>query len=151
MVVSPDVGSVARARDFAHRLGTGLAIVDKRRPKANVSEIMNVIGEVKDKNVLLADDMIDTAGTITNAANALKKMGAKHVYACCTHPVLSGPAMQRIKDSAIDELVVLNTIELPEGKLLPNMKVLSVAPLLAEAIRRVAGNEPLSGLYEYHK
>ncbi len=150
VVVSPDHGSVTRARAMAQPLGAALAIVDKRRPKANVSEIMNVIGDVVGKNVLLADDMIDTAGTICNAANALKNIGAKSVYACCTHPVLSGPAIQRINDSAIDELVVLDTIALPPEKMLPKMKVLSVAPLLAESMRRIYACEPLSGLYEYH-
>ena len=150
-VVSPDHGSVTRARSMAEPLDAALAIVDKRRPKANVSEIMNIIGTVEGRNVLLADDMIDTAGTITNAANALKKMGANKVYACCTHPVLSGPALQRIQDSAIDELVVLNTIELPQEKVLPKMIVLSVAPLLAEAMRRIASCSPLSGLYKYQK
>lgn len=150
VVVSPDHGSVTRARSMAEPLDAALAIVDKRRPKANVSEIMNVIGDVKDKNVLLADDMIDTAGTITNAANALKKLGAKSVYACCTHPVLSGPAIQRIQDSAIDELVVLDTIELPPEKILPKMKILSCAGLLAESMRRIYSCEPLSGLYEFH-
>ncbi|MBR5740946.1 MAG: ribose-phosphate diphosphokinase, partial [Firmicutes bacterium] len=150
VVVSPDHGSVSRARAMAQPLDAALAIVDKRRPKANVSEIMNVIGEVSGKNVLLADDMIDTAGTICNAANALKKLGALSVYACCTHAVLSGPAIQRIADSAIDELVVLDTIALPKDKLLPKMKVLSVAPLLAESMRRIYACEPLSGLYEFH-
>lgn len=150
VVVSPDHGSVSRARAMAEPLEAALAIVDKRRPKANVSEIMNVIGDVEGKNVLLADDMIDTAGTICNAAGALKKLGAKTVYACCTHAVLSGPAIQRIEESAIDELVVLNTIELPKEKILPKMKVLSVAPLLAESMRRIYTCEPLSGLYEFH-
>jgi ribose-phosphate pyrophosphokinase len=150
VVVSPDHGSVSRARAMAEPLDATLAIVDKRRPKANVSEVMNVIGDVVGKNVLLADDMIDTAGTICNAAGALKKIGAKNVFACCTHAVLSGPALQRINDSAIDELVVLDTIAIPKEKLLPKMKVLSVAPLLAESMRRIYACEPLSGLYEFH-
>ncbi len=150
VVVSPDHGSVTRARSIAQPLHAGLAIVDKRRPKANVSEVMNVIGDVEGKNCLLADDMIDTAGTICNAASALKKMGALTVRACCTHPVLSGPAIQRLSDSVIDELVVLDTIAIPEEKMIPNMKVLSVAPLLAESIRRIYESQPLSGLYEFH-
>ncbi len=103
----------------------------KRRPKANVSEIMNIIGDIEDKNVILVDDMIDTAGTITNAANAMKDMGAKEVYACATHPVLSGPAIERIQDSAIKELVLLNTIPLPDVKKIDKIKLLSVAPLFA--------------------
>ncbi|MGL5751357.1 MAG: ribose-phosphate pyrophosphokinase, partial [Paraclostridium sp.] len=116
VVVSPDLGSVARSRKFANELNgdVPLAIIDKRRPQANVSEIMNIIGDVEGKNVILLDDMIDTAGTITNAANALKEFGVKEVYACCTHGVLSGPAIQRINDSAIDELIVLDTIQLSD-------------------------------------
>ena len=115
VVVSPDLGSVTRARKFADRLHAPIAIIDKRRPKANVSEIMNIIGDVEGKKCILIDDMIDTAGTISNAANALKDLGAKNVYACCTHGVLSGPAFERINNSAIEELVMLNTIKLPEG------------------------------------
>lgn len=148
VVVSPDLGSVARARKFADRLHCPIAIIDKRRPKPNVSEIMNVIGDIKDKKVILIDDMIDTAGTITNGANALVKMGAKEVYACCSHPVLSGPAIERIKNSAIKELVVLNTIDLPKEKRLDNFKVLSVAPLIAEAIRRIYEDLSVSKLFE---
>ena len=112
VVVSPDLGSVTRSRKFANQLEgeVPLAIIDKRRPKANVCEVMNLIGDVKGKNVIMLDDMIDTAGTITNAANALKEFGAKNIYACCTHAVLSGPAMERIENSAISELIVLDTI-----------------------------------------
>lgn len=116
VVVSPDLGSVTRARKFADKLQCPIAIIDKRRPKANVSEVMNIIGDIKDKTVILVDDMIDTAGTITNGANALIKMGAKEVYACCTHAVLSGPAIERIEKSVIKELVMLNTIDLSEEK-----------------------------------
>ncbi len=116
VVVSPDLGSVTRARKFADKLQCPIAIIDKRRPKANVSEVMNIIGDIKDKTVILVDDMIDTAGTITNGANALIEMGAKEVYACCTHAVLSGPAIERIEKSVIKELVMLNTIDLPEEK-----------------------------------
>lgn len=114
VVVSPDLGSVTRARKFADKLNASIAIIDKRRPKANVSEVMNIIGDIEGKTVILVDDMIDTAGTITNGANALMKRGAKEVYACCTHAVLSGPAIERIKDSVIKELIMLNTINLPD-------------------------------------
>lgn len=149
VVVSPDLGSVTRARKFADRLHAPIAIIDKRRPKANVSEIMNIIGDIKDKRCILIDDMIDTAGTIANAANALKDLGAKNVYACCTHGVLSGPAFERITNSAIEELVMLNTIKLPEEKQnLLKFKALSVAPLFAEAIKRIYDDEPISKLFE---
>lgn len=148
VVVSPDLGSVTRARKFADRLHAPIAIIDKRRPKANVSEIMNIIGEVKGKICILIDDMIDTAGTIANAANALKDLGATHVYACCTHGVLSGPAFERINNSAIEELVMLNTIALPEREDLHKFKSLSVAPLIAEAINRIYDDKPLSKLFE---
>ncbi|EJT6165708.1 ribose-phosphate diphosphokinase [Clostridium perfringens] len=148
VVVSPDLGSVTRARKFADKLNAPIAIIDKRRPKANVSEIMNIIGDVKDKVCILIDDMIDTAGTITNAANALKDLGAKNVYACCTHGVLSGPAFERINNSAIEELVMLNTIALPEGEGLNKFKSLSVAPIMADAINRIYDDEPLSGLFQ---
>ncbi|MGL5085070.1 MAG: ribose-phosphate pyrophosphokinase, partial [Clostridium sp.] len=114
VVVSPDLGSVTRARKFADRLQAPIAIIDKRRPKANVSEIMNIIGDIEGKQCILIDDMIDTAGTIANAANALIELGATKVYACCTHGVLSGPAFERINNSAIEELVMLNTVKLPE-------------------------------------
>ena len=149
VVVSPDLGSVTRARKFADRLHAPIAIIDKRRPKANVSEIMNIIGDIKGKRCILIDDMIDTAGTIANAANALKDLGAKNVYACCTHGVLSGPAFERINNSAIEELVMLNTIKLPEDKEdLIKFKALSVAPLFAEAIKRIYDDEPISKLFE---
>ena len=148
VVVSPDLGSVTRARKFADKLNAPIAIIDKRRPKANVSEIMNIIGDVKDKICILIDDMIDTAGTIANAANALKDLGAKNVYACCTHGVLSGPAFERINNCAIEELVMLNTIALPEIDGLEKFKSLSVAPIMADAIRRIYDDEPLSGLFQ---
>ena len=148
VVVSPDLGSVTRARKFADKLQAPIAIIDKRRPKANVSEVMNIIGEIKDKTVILVDDMIDTAGTITNGANALIKMGAKEVYACCTHAVLSGPAIKRIEESEIKELVMLNTIQLPEHKNHEKFKVLSVAPVFAEAIRRIYEDVSVSKLFE---
>ena len=148
VVVSPDLGSVTRARKFADKLHAPIAIIDKRRPKANVSEIMNIIGDIDGKKCILIDDMIDTAGTIANAANALKDLGAKNVYACCTHGVLSGPAFERINNSAIEELVMLNTIKLPEKDDLIKFKSLSVAPLFAEAIKRIYDDEPISKLFE---
>ena len=149
VVVSPDLGSVTRSRKFANGLegDVPLAIIDKRRPKANVCEIMNIIGDVKDKNVILLDDMIDTAGTICNAANALKEFGAKEVYACCTHAVLSGPAIERIEASAISELIVLDTIQLPEEKKIDKIQVKSVAPLFADAIKMIFSNESVSKLF----
>jgi len=148
VVVSPDLGSVTRARNFADRLHASIAIIDKRRPRANVSEIMNVIGDVKGKTAILIDDVIDTAGTITNGANALMKLGAKEVYACCTHSVLSGPALQRINDSSIKELVMLNTVDLPEHRMSDKFTLLSVAPVFAEAIRRIYEDVSVSKLFE---
>ncbi|WP_055665262.1 ribose-phosphate diphosphokinase [Desnuesiella massiliensis] len=148
VIVSPDLGSVTRARKFADRLHAPIAIIDKRRPKANVSEIMNIIGDVRGKTAILVDDMIDTAGTIANAANALRDLGAKEVYACCTHGVLSGPAIDRINSSAIKKLVMLNTIKLPEGDNLEKFVSLSVAPIFAEAIKRIYDDVPLSKLFE---
>lgn len=148
VVVSPDLGSVTRARSFANILECPIAIVDKRRPRPNVSEIMNIIGDIEGKTAILVDDMIDTAGTIQNAANAIMKMGAKEVYACATHGVLSGPAISRIEDSPIKEMVLLNTIQLPAEKRIPKIKTLSVAPLFAEAMNRVFTNESLSTIFE---
>ena len=147
VVVSPDLGSVTRARKVADRLHAPIAIIDKRRPKANVCEVMNVIGDIKDKTVILVDDMIDTAGTITNGANALMDLGAKEVYACCTHAVLSGPAVERIQKSAIKELVTLNTVRISEEKRLDKIKVLSVAPIFAEAIKRIYEDMSVSKLF----
>ncbi|SFB14427.1 ribose-phosphate diphosphokinase [Clostridium frigidicarnis] len=148
VVVSPDLGCVTRARKFADKLHAPIAIIDKRRPKANVSEIMNIIGDIKGKSCILIDDMIDTAGTISNAANALMDLGAKEVYACCTHGVLSGPAFDRLNSCAIKELVMLNTIGLEEREDLHKFKSLSVAPIFAEAIRRIYDDVPLSKLFE---
>ncbi|MCD6435024.1 MAG: ribose-phosphate pyrophosphokinase [Clostridiales bacterium] len=148
VVVSPDLGSVTRARNFADRLGCSIAIIDKVRPEANVSEIMNIIGEVDGKNVILIDDMIDTAGTITNGAAALKEMGAKEIYACCTHAVLSGPAIDRIKKSEIKELVVLDTIRLADDMRLKNITELSVSNVFAESIRRIYNNDSISTLFD---
>lgn len=148
VIVSPDHGSVPRARKMAEPLNCPIAIVDKRRPEPNKSEIMNIIGDIEGKNCILVDDMIDTAGTITNAANALKELGAKSVRACATHAILSGPAPQRIADSAIEELVLLNTVPLPEDRKLDKMKFLSVAPILAEAMMRVFTNSSVSELFD---
>ncbi|MEG2116814.1 MAG: ribose-phosphate pyrophosphokinase [Clostridia bacterium] len=148
VVVSPDVGSVSRARSIAQRLNARLAIVDKRRPKANAIEIMNVIGDIKDKTCLMVDDMIDTAGTICQGAEALMNGGAKEVYACCTHAVLSGPAVERLKASPIKELVLLDTIAIPKEKMIDKFTVISVAPTFAEAIRRIYEDKPISKLYE---
>lgn len=147
VVVSPDLGSVTRARTFAQRLNIPLAIIDKRRPKANVAEVMNVIGDIKGKNVILVDDMIDTAGTIAQGATALMEHGAKAVYACCTHPVLSGPAIERIEASPISELLVLDTVVLPPEKQLEKIKVKSVAPVFAEAIERIYSDLSVSTLF----
>ena len=148
VVVSPDHGSVTRARSMAEPLNAPIAIVDKRRPEPNKSEIMNIIGDIEGKNCILVDDMIDTAGTITNAANALKELGAKSVRACATHPILSGPAKQRLEDSAIEELVLLNTVPIPEERKISKMKMLSVAPLFAEAMTRVFTNDSISRLFD---
>ncbi|MGL5714482.1 MAG: ribose-phosphate diphosphokinase [Paraclostridium sp.] len=149
VVVSPDLGSVTRSRKFANILNgdVPIAIIDKRRPKANVCEVMNIIGEVAGKNVILLDDMIDTAGTIVNAANALKEFGAKEVYACCTHGVLSGPAIERIENSAINELIVLDTIQLPQEKKIEKIQVKTVAPLFGDAIKKIFANESVSKLF----
>lgn len=148
VAVSPDLGSVTRVRKFAEKLNIPIAIIDKRRPKANVSEIMNIIGDVAGKKVILIDDMIDTAGTITNAANALKERGAIEVDACCTHGVLSGPALQRIQDSAINELLVLDTIELPEDKKIDKITMVSVADLFADAISFIHNGTSISSLFD---
>ncbi|ATH93989.1 ribose-phosphate pyrophosphokinase [Bacillus glycinifermentans] len=148
VIVSPDHGGVTRARKLADRLKAPIAIIDKRRPKPNVAEVMNIIGHIEGKTAILIDDIIDTAGTITLAANALVESGASEVYACCTHPVLSGPAIERIKNSKIKELVVTNSIELPEEKKIEKFKQLSVAPLLAEAIIRVHEKQSVSFLFD---
>ncbi len=146
VVVAPDVGSLKMARAYSKKLGATLAFIDKRRPKQNVAEVMNIIGEVEGKRVLIVDDLIDTAGTITNAAVALKERGALSVMATCTHPVLSGPAFQRIEDSPIDELLVTDTV--PLRKPSDKIKVLSVASIFAEAIQRIHTNETVSALFD---
>lgn len=148
VVVSPDIGGVTRARKFADRLHSTIAIIDKRRPKANVSEVMNVIGDVKGKTAILIDDIIDTAGTITNGANALLDLGAKNVYACCTHGVLSNPAIERLEKSILKEVVILNTIALPEEKRISKIKALSVAPVFAEAIKRIYEDLSISIIFD---
>lgn len=147
-VVSPDLGGVTRARDFAERIGATIAIIDKRRPEPNVAEIMNIIGSVEGKTIIMIDDIIDTAGTITLGADALLERGAKEIYACCTHPVLSGPAIQRLKDSAIKEVIITNTIPLPKEKHLDKIKALSVAPLMGEAIIRIHEDLSVSKLFD---
>ena len=145
VVVSPDLGSVTRARNFAAKIGCGLAIIDKRRQKANVSEVMNIIGDAKGKRVILVDDMIDTAGTLCNAAEAIiEKGGAVDVTACATHAVLSGPAIDRIKKSPIKEVVLLDTVPIPEDKMLDKFTILPVAPVFAEAIERIYSDKPVS-------
>jgi len=148
VVVSPDVGGVVRARALAKQLGCDLAIIDKRRPTANVSEVMHVIGEIDGRNCVIMDDMIDTAGTLVKAAEVLKERGAKSVYAYCTHPVFSGPAVERIANSALDEVVVTNTIPLSESaKGCKKIRQLSVAFLFAETIRRISDGESVTSLF----
>ncbi len=147
VVVSPDHGSAARARAMAEPLGVPIAIVDKRRAEANKSEVMNIIGNIEGKDCVLLDDMVDTAGTICNAAKALLEMGATSVSVCATHPVLSGPAVERLAATDLKEIVFTNTIPVPEEKILPNMKFLSVAPLFAEAMSRIHNNESVSKLF----
>ncbi len=148
VIVSPDVGSVARARALATKFNAPLAIIDKRRPKANVMEVMNIIGDIEGKTCLMIDDMIDTAGTITQGAVALKEKGAKRVLACCSHGVLSGPAIERIDNSPLEKVVILDTIQQPEGKLSSKFIQVTVADLFAEAIERIYGDLPVSKLYE---
>ncbi len=145
VVVSPDLGSVTRARNFATRLGCSIAIIDKRRPKANVCEVMSIIGEVKGKKVILVDDMIDTAGTLCNAAQAvIERGGATEVYAGATHAVLSGPAIDRLRDSVIKEVILLDTIAVPEDRYLDKFTTLPVAPVFSEAIERIYEDKPIS-------
>lgn len=151
VVVSPDLGSVARARAFAEMLEVPLAIVDKRRPKANVSEVMNIIGEVEGRNAILLDDILDTGGSLTNAAAAVRKQGAKSVYACCTHPVFSGDAVKKIQDSVLEELVVLNTIAVPKEKQIDKIKIISVAKFFANAIDCIHNGQSLSKLFDPEK
>ncbi len=148
VVVSPDVGGVVRARALAKQLGCDLAIIDKRRPTANVSEVMHVIGDIEGRNCVIMDDMIDTAGTLVKAAEVLKERGARSVYAYCTHPVFSGPAIDRLAHSALDEIVITNTIPLSDAaKACPKIRQLSVAFLFAETIRRISDGESVTSLF----
>lgn len=148
VVVSPDMGSVGRARNVASKLNVPMAIIDKRRPKANQVEIMNIIGDVKGKNCLIVDDMVDTAGTLCYGAEALHNAGVQKIYACCTHPVLSGPAIERIQNSYIDKLVVLDTINLPAEKRIDKIEILSVAPLVAKAIQFIYADMQMADIYQ---
>ena len=147
MVVSPDLGSVTRARDFAARIGVPMAIVDKRRARANVSEVLNIIGSVEGKKIIIVDDMIDTAGTLCNAAQAIMEHGAISVMACATHGVLSGPAIDRLEKSVLQEIVLLDTIPVPDEKHLDKITVLPVAPTFAEAIERIYEEKPVSPMF----
>tara|TARA_R110002096_G_scaffold326134_4_gene520055 strand:- start:5644 stop:6576 length:933 start_codon:yes stop_codon:yes gene_type:complete len=146
VVVAPDVGSLKTSRSYSKKLGASLAFIDKRRPKPNVSEVMNIIGDVAGKNVLIVDDLIDTAGTLTNAASALKEQGALNITAICTHPILSGPAFQRIEDSPIDEVLVTDTVALRQPS--DKIKVLSIANIFADAIQRIHTNDTISALFD---
>jgi len=146
-LVSPDAGGVERARAFAKRLGAQLAVVDKRRVNPNEAEVMHVIGQVGGRNVLICDDMIDTAGTLVNTVHALKKKRAKRILSCATHPVLSGPAIERLRHTPLDEIVVTNTVPVPKERILPNMTFLSVAGLLAKAIRSIHEESSVSNLF----
>ena len=151
VVVSPDIGGVTRARNFARVLGSPIAIIDKRRPRPNVAEVMNIIGEVKSKKAIIIDDIIDTAGTIVNAARAIKEKGAEEVYAACTHPVFSGPAVERlskaVEEGVIKEIIVTDTIPLREK--FEGVKVLTVAGMIAEAIRRIHFGESISRMFNF--
>nr|WP_281168050.1 ribose-phosphate pyrophosphokinase [Oceanobacter kriegii] len=148
IVVSPDIGGVVRARAIAKQMGVDLAIIDKRRPKANVAEVMNIIGDVKGRTCVLVDDMVDTAGTLCHAAKALKEFGAEKVVAYCTHPVLSGPAVERLSNTELDELVVTDTIPLSEAaRATGTIRQLTIAGLLAEAVRRVNNEESISAMF----
>ncbi|MBW2557759.1 MAG: ribose-phosphate pyrophosphokinase [Deltaproteobacteria bacterium] len=148
VIVSPDTGGVARARAFAKRLGATLAIVDKRRDVPNESQVMNVIGDVKDRRAIILDDMVDTAGTVTQAADAIKNEGATEVSICCTHPVLSGPAIDRLESSTIKEVIVTDTISLHDkAKACEKIKILSIVGVLSEAIKRIYYNESISSLF----
>jgi len=148
VVVSPDVGGARRARSLAKLLGTNIAIIDKRRPEHGVSEVMNIIGDVKDKDCVLIDDIIDTAGTITSAAKALKKEGAKDIYIAATHALLNGEAVERLKDDCVKEVIVTNTIAIPEEKRFDKLKVISLAKLLADSINKIYEGTPMGVLFE---
>lgn len=148
-VLAPDLGSITRARQFATRLGCPLALIDKRRQRANVCEVVNIIGDVKDKKIILVDDMIDTAGTICNAADAIIKIGgAKEIYAYATHAVLSGRAIERLERSPIKKLILLDTVPIPKEKMLDRFEVLHIAPVFAEAIKRIYIDSPVSSIFD---
>jgi ribose-phosphate pyrophosphokinase len=148
VVVAPDVGSAKMARGFAKRLNGTIALIDKRRPAANVAEVMNVVGEVEGRDCLIPDDMIDTAGTVTETAKTLRRLGARDIYVCATHGLLSGPAVQRLSESPITEVVITDSIALPEEKHFPTLKVLSVGELLAKAIRFTHSEQSVSSLFD---
>jgi ribose-phosphate pyrophosphokinase len=148
VVVAPDVGSAKMARGFAKRLDASLAIIDKRRPSANIAEVLNVVGEVEDKDCLIPDDMIDTAGTISEAAAALKRLGARRIFAFATHALLSGPAVERLRASPIEEVTVTNTIHITEDRRFEKLKVLSIASLMAKAIGYEHSNQSVSSLFD---
>lgn len=148
VVVAPDVGSAKMARGFGTRLNAGFAIIDKRRPAANVAEVLNVVGEVEGRDCLIVDDMVDTAGTLCGAVGALKDLGANKVYCCASHPLLSGPAVERLSAAPVTEMAVVNTIHVPQERRFETLKVLSVAPLLAKAIRYIHSGESVSSLFE---
>jgi ribose-phosphate pyrophosphokinase len=148
VVVAPDVGGAKMARGFAKRLNASIAIIDKRRPSANIAEVVNVVGEVTDRDCLLADDLIDTAGTISEAAHALKRLGARKVYACATHALLSGPAVDRLSTAPIEEIAVTNTMNIPEERRFERLKILSIAELLAKAINFTHSSQSVSSLFD---
>ncbi len=148
VVVAPDVGGAKMARGFAKRLNASIAIIDKRRPSANIAEVVNVVGEVTDRDCLLADDLIDTAGTISEAAHALKRLGARKVYACATHALLSGPAVDRLSTAPIEEIAVTNTMNIPEERRFERLKILSIADLLAKAINFTHSSQSVSSLFD---
>lgn len=148
VVVAPDVGGAKMARGFAKRLNASIAIIDKRRPSANIAEVVNVVGEVTDRDCLLADDLIDTAGTIAEAAHALKRLGARKVYACATHALLSGPAVDRLSTAPIEEIAVTNTMNIPEERRFERLKILSIAELLAKAINFTHSSQSVSSLFD---
>ena len=151
VVIAPDVGAAKMARGFARRLGATLAIIDKRRPKANMSEVLNIVGDVQDRTCLIVDDMVDTGGSLANAVEALKDRGAKTVYAAATHPILSGEAPSRLANSPLEQMIVTNTIHVPDEKRSDRLEILSVADLLSKAIHHVHSNESVSKLFEIPK
>ncbi len=148
VIVAPDVGGAKMARGFAKRLDGSLAIIDKRRPSANVAEVVNVVGEVEDRDCLIVDDMIDTAGTMAQAIQALKQLGARNVYAAATHPLLSGPAIERLREAQATEIAVTNTIAIPNDRTFDGLKILSIAPLFSQAIRNTHSDQSISSLFD---